>query len=88
MIKGLEAFTHGQIQDTLNILKIMERESIATDELKKHIENIVVHPARSQKGFLKKYSKAQREAMQAQRGVQRQPCKRCDEKRRGKKQEN
>jgi len=44
MIEGLEAFTHGQIQDTLNVLKIMERESLTINDLKEHIKDIIFHP--------------------------------------------
>lgn len=85
MIKELEAFTYGQIQDALNILKIMERESLTIDDLKEHIQDVISHPPKARKGFMRRFTKAQREAMQSQRLLERRPCKRCDEKRRGKK---
>ena len=85
MIKGLEVFSHGQIQDALNILKIMQRESITEDDLREYIQDIAFHPPKSRRGFTKRFSKAQRAEMLSHKGLERVPCKRCDEKRRGKK---
>lgn len=84
-IAQLDAFTHGQLQDALNILKIMERESLTIDDLKKYIQDVIFHPPQSRKGFMKRYSKAQRAKMLEHKGMEKRPCKRCDEKRRGKK---
>lgn len=81
----LNAFTHGQIQDALNILAIMERESLTVDDLREYTQDLIFHPPKSRKGFMRRYSKDQRDAMRTRKGLERQPCKRCDEKRRGKK---
>jgi len=85
MVKGLEVFTHGQIQDALNILTIMERESLTVNDLKQRIQDMIFYPPKVRKGFMRRFTKEQREIMKTQRGMQRQPCVRCDEKRRGKK---
>jgi len=88
MIKGLEVFTRGQIQDTLNMLKIMERNAITIDDLRAYLKtdlNVDLPPKKSRRGFMKRTTKADREAMKEQRGLMKQPCKSCDEKRRGKR---
>ena len=83
MIKGLEAFSHGQIQDALNVLKIMERNHLTVDDVEKHIQNVIMHPIKLRKGFLRRTTKIQRMEMAKRKFLERKPCKRCDEKRRG-----
>lgn len=87
MIKELAAFTHGQIQDAVNILKIIEQKSLTEDDLKKHIEEMAFSPKQkmSRRGFLKRTTLTERGLMRSQKGLTKQPCVRCDEKRRGKK---
>lgn len=86
MVKRLEVFTHGQIQDALNILKIMERESLTVADLEKHVEGIVFSPQKkTRRGFMRRTTKEQRRDMARQKGSERRPCVRCNEKRRGKK---
>ena len=86
MIKGLEAFTCGQIQDALNVLDIMKQRSLTVESVREYVQELGFHPPKkSRRGFLRRTTKEQQRTMQAQRGMQRQPCKRCDEKRRGKK---
>ena len=86
MIEGLEAFTHGQMQDAFNILKIMERKLLTVGDLEKHIEDIVFSPQKkTRRGFMRRTTKEQRRDMAKQKGLERRSCIRCDEKRRGKK---
>ena len=87
MIKGLEAFTHGQIQDALNLIETMKRESLTENDLRIYVDELALSLQRkkSRRGFLKRTTKAQRAEILKHKGLERQPCKRCDEKRRGNK---
>lgn len=76
-ISELHMFTHGQIQDALNILKVMERESLTIDDLKEYVQDRIFHPPKLRKDFMKRYSKTQREAMRTQRLLEGRPCRGC-----------
>jgi len=54
MIKQLQAFSHGQIQDALTILKIMKRESLTANDLKEYIKDIIFHPPKRTRRIKKK----------------------------------
>lgn len=61
MIKGLEAFSHGQLQDALTVLKVLQRKSITEEELREHVIELVTRPPRATRhGFMKRTTREQR----------------------------
>jgi len=87
----LAAFGYGFLQDAANLLTVMEQEGITLVQLKESVKasaknSVLLNPPKHmRRGFMKRTTKAQREAMKEQRGLMKQPCKSCDEKRRGKR---
>jgi len=90
MSEALTIFHHKHLQDALNVILVMEQNGLTIQDVKEHLKTApspIEKPQirKSRRGFLRRTTKAQREAMKEQRGLMKQSCKSCDEKRRGKR---